>query len=347
MAIGYPGGFDTYIPTLELSGNLMVEFGRDLTKFPVNRYCRVTPVKQRRGAYLRFDPLSLVRLKNEPVKHRWALGTPRPVSSDETLGFLVQQYQTARENFNVLLDRTSVDVANWPIMKMHTEALAQRAMTHRAYRVANTIFTTSNYDATHVFTATTANGFGFTEAGSTGNPVIKRTLDYAARIIQQDTMGSVRWGSVSVLINHNTALRWSATREFREYLMQQPEAQKMITLGQDKNYNAAYGLPSTLYGFNLIVEDTFYNPYKQGNASETGTVVVPDNYAAVIVADGPQVVEDGGRSYNTAHLFEYEGFNAEVFDDPVNRIVSANVVDDFDVQIVAPVSGCVITNLFS
>lgn len=343
MAVGYPGGFDTYIPTLELSGNLLVEFGRNLDKFPVNRYSRVTPVKQRRGAYLRFNPLDIVRLKDLPDASAWPLGSPRPISSDETLGFEAEQFQTKRYNHGVPLDRTSVDVANWPIMKMHTEALAQRGMTQRAYNVATALFTSANFDASHVFTATTANGFGFLEAGSTANPVIKRTLDYCARLIQQDSMGSVRWGQLSVLMNHNTALRLSATREIREYLMQASNSRSMISgkgLGP-------YGLPEDLYNFNVIIEDTFYNSYNMGASGATGTTVVPDNKLVVCVADGALEQPEGGRSYNTAHVFAYEDFTTEVFDDSEHRIVKANVVLDYDVQIVAPVTGTIVTNLFS
>lgn len=346
MANGYPGG-STHVPLLELSGNLMIEFGRNLDKFPSNRYSRVTPVKNDFGTYLRFNPQDLARSSNIPNDGLWAPGTARPVYTDQTLGYEPKTFKTKRYNYGKPLDKRGVDLANWPLMKMETEALAQLAITVRSYNVANTIFTTANYDASHVVTATTANGAGFTQDGTTSDPRIKKTLDYCARKIQQDTLGRVKWGNLSVLINHNTALRWSATREIREYLMQHADAWKMVTGAKDKSYNAAYGLPDTLYGYNLIIEDTFYNTHNPGAATVTPSIIVPDNQLAVLLADGEQEQLEGGKSYNTCHVFAYEEFTVETFDDPKSRVVELNVAMDYDVQIVAPATGMIVTNLFS
>lgn len=349
MAVGAPGGSGSYVPTLELSGNLMVHYGRDLKASAVNRVAKVTPVKQRRGAYLQFDPLSIARLTNLPYSTHWPLGGLRPTGHDNKLLFQQQTFSCSRENFNTTLDTTSLDLANWPMLKMHSEILAQRAMTYKAYRVFTTLFTQSLYAATHVVTATVASGgAGFLQSGTTADNRIKNAFDYAARLIQQDTNGAVRFGNLSVVMNSTTALRLSSSRELREYMMQQPGARDLITL-KDKQWNQIYGLPETLYGYRVIVDDTYYNASEQ---NETGAVpgpVVPDNQIAVCFTDDGEMERPDSLapSFNTVHLFAFEEFTVEATPDQRNRLTFLDVVMDFDVQVVAPPTGVIITNVFS
>lgn len=344
MAIIYPNGqASTVIPLFELSGNLMVAYGRNQKDFQVNRYSRTTAVKSTVGNYLRFNPKDLVRLPTLPQRPHWAPGTPRPTSV-ATLGYEVVPFRTQRENFGTTLDKRSVDVASFPVMKTHTAALGQRAMTYLAYRVCTALSTSGNFDASHVFSATTAGG-GFLSGGTTADPRIMQAFNYAARIIQQDTFGAVRYGQLSVLMNHNTALRLAQTRELREYVMQQEGAYKQIRM--DGEFNGVYGLPAKLYNYNVVVEDAFYNPYNQANASEAGTVVFPDNTIVMFLADGDLEQPEGASSFSTCHRFAYEEFTLETKDDTWNRYVEMSAVLDFDVQIVAPPTGCIITGIFS
>ncbi len=92
-------------------------------------------------------------------------------------------------------------------------------------------------------------------------------------------------------MNHNTALKLSASRELREYLMQNATARDEIVMRKSP-INSAYGLPSVLYNYNVIVENVFYNAYNRGGVGATGTVVVPDNKILVFLADGPQETAD-------------------------------------------------------
>lgn len=343
---GHFGGGASYIPTLELSGNLLVDYGRNLDKL-INRVVRKTPVKQVRGAYLHFNPLAQIRL-GAKAAYVWAPGTLRQTGHGNTQEFVQRTFQTERYDYPTTLDKRSVDITNWPVLKSHTSRLGQQATTDQWLRVATKMFDTANYPAANTDTASNLNGSGFTNGGTTSDPRIKNTLDAAARVIQKATMGRVTWGNLSVLINSNTALKWAATREIREYVMQNPDAIKNIILEKgDKNYNAAYNLPARLYGYNLVVDDVLYNSANEGAAGETGTFVVPDNKALVFLAEGDLEQADGVASYNTCHVFTFEDYNVETKDDEWHRLIYMNVVMDYDVQIVAPPTGFVITNLFS
>lgn len=351
MSYGYPGGGqagNTYVATLDLSGHLLVNFSQNL-KQSVNRYSRLTPVKQTRGAYLRFNPLDIAQMPNPDTQFEWAPGTMAPSGFDRTRGFEEKTFTCRRQAFPTTLDKQSVDIANWDVQKVHAEYLAQDAMTHRIYRVVGKMVDAAQYPSTHVETATNLGG-GFTQNGTTSDPFIKKTLDAAARIVQQDTMGRVKAGAgLTVVINHNTALRWSASREIREYVMQQANAYVMITGAKNENYNAAYHLPAQLYGYNIVVEDCFINLYPKGSTSAVGTPVFPDNVAMMVLAEG-DLVRTGGsavESFNTVHVFAYEDMTVEAWDDPKNRLIEMKTVVNYDVQVVAPVTGFKITNLFS
>ena len=346
MAI-YPGNASTVIPLFELSGNLMVAYGRNKSDINPNKYSRVTPVKSKVGNYLRFEPKDLVRLTGLEASTNWSPGTPRPTGFDNTLGYTVQPFRVQRKAFGTTLDKESVDIASFPVMKTHTAALGQKAMTHVAYRVSAALSNTANFDATHVFTASTASGTGFLSGGTTADPRIKNAFDYAARLVQKDTFGAVKFGQLSVLMNHVTAQRLGSSREIREYVMQHEKAIDAIRLEKGSVYNALYGLPDRLYGYNVVVEDTFYNAANRANSAETGSTVFPDNTIVMFLADGDLEQPEGASSFSTCHRFAYEEFTMETKDDTWNRLIELSVVLNYDVQIVAPPTGCILTNVFS
>lgn len=342
--IVYPGLASTVIPLWELSGNLMVDFGRS-DKSKVNDYSRVTPVKSVVGNYLRFNPKDIARMTSLTQSTKWAPGTPRPTGNHNTIGFQTMPFRTDRDNRGITLDKRTTDISSFPIMKTHTRALGQWATTYRAYRTCKALTTTSNFDATHVVSATTASGAGFLDAGTTADPRIKKAFDYASRLIQADTFGAVQFGMLRALMNNTTAQKLSASRELREYVMQQAGAQGNIT-GRDKAYNTAYGLPEYLYDYKVVIEDFYYNADNRGG-TEAATPVMPDNTIVILAVDGDLEQPAGGTSYSTCHTFAYEEMTLETKDDTWNRLVEMSCTMDIAVEIVAPPTGVILTNIFS
>lgn len=345
MATGYPGNVNTYIPTLELSGNLMVSFSRNTADFPLNKYVTITPTKLPFGSYLYFNPLDLGRLRNAPVGNNWAPGTMRPTGFHNTLGFQEKYFRAKRYNHSTTLDQLAVDVANWPIQKSHTEALGQEAMTNRAYQVCSVLSNTATYAASHVKTASSLAG-GFLDGGTTSDPRIYKALSGASQIVQQDSMGRVRQGDMFCLMNHNTAIKLGRSREIREYVMQAQNSRGMISFKGEQWLNR-YGLPEDLYSYPSVVEDTMDNLFNRGNASEAGAPVFPDNTILVGVRKGGLEGSEGAASYSTCHMFVYEDMTVEAHQDPRNRLIYLDVVDHYAVEPVAPVTAVLITNVFS
>ncbi len=346
MAVGYPGGLDTYIPALELSGNLMVSFSRNLKDYAVNRYSKITPVKIPRGPFLYFNPADQARLPNQPYGMRWPAGTVAPTGFHTTLGFEVQTYQTERFRLSTTLDQRSVDIANWDIQKKHTEALAQKVMANRAYMVATVATTSGNYPSGNTDTATNLAG-GVLSAGTTADPKIYITLTATQLQIQKATSGAVRamHGFKSVM-NATTAVKFSRTREIREYLMQSPSGPAMIRM-DEKNLNGVYGLPPTLYGTEVVVEDTYYNANNRGAATDTAVPVFADNFLAVVVKEDDLDGQVMAPSFSTIHQFVYEDMTVESFPDPRSRLVELTLTDEAQAKMVAGVSGYLVTAVFS
>ena len=343
---GYPGGNDTYVPTLELSGNLLVSFSRNVKRYPVNRYASITPVKQPRGAYLLFNPNDQVRLRNPATGSKWAPGTLRPVGFYNTLGFQQQTYTTERHNFPITLDQRAVDIANWPIQKTHTEALAQQAMTERSYNVCTKLTTSGNFPSANVYASGTAIGGGALDSGTTANQIIYNTFSNAALQIMAATAGRIKRGDLFALMNAKTATRLSRSREMREYLMQQPDAMRMIEQKKNDGWSDNYGLPDILHTTHIVVEDLFYNGNNRTGATVTdaNSPVFPDNTIFFGVREGDLESAEGAASYSTAHVFVYEDMTVESDYDKRNRLLYLDVVDEYTPEIVAPVTGVLVQN---
>ena len=349
-----------YVPTLELSGNLMIGFSRNIKDYNVNRYVKLVPVKKDRGAFLYFNPQDNARLpgynSSAPTRdgNKWPSGTASQRGFGNAARFYQGNFVTQRYQFAVTLDGKSVDLANFPVQKINTEILAQQAMTRRAISVCNNLFNSSNYPSSQV--AATASGVsdvgGNLYAGTTASPYIKKMVDYALYTIQKATMGSIRMPEVSMLMNVRTAMKLSQTREIREYVMQQAGAGDLIE-GKGELYNTStYGLPKKLYTVNVLVEDLFYDAANKSNdatitAADTGSPVVADNTLLFLVRSQDLEGVEGGMDRSTAAMFLYEDMTVESKYDPWDRLLDLRVVDDYDVQTTSPVSAFLVSDVSS
>lgn len=346
MAFSYPGGLNTPIPSLELSGNLMVSFSRNPTKFAVNKIAQIQPVKQWRGLYAYFNPADLARFPSGNTKQNlWANGTPSPTGFTTQQGFEYREFTCLRYAFASSLENTAINQAPWPVVKTHTELLAQKAMSNRALLVANLLTTSANHLSTHVSTATALGG-GFLSTGSITNPVILNTLNAAAQVIQLDTRGLMTYQNLSVVMNPNTARKLSQSSEIHTFLAQSQFAMDQIR-GNKPGQNARFGLPDQLYAYNVIVEDAVYDSANVLATSDTPAYVFPDNKIVLVMREEDMEASEGAHSFSAVHLMVNEDLLVEDKDDEWNRMTHLRVVDTIVPQFVAPVSAYLITNVFS
>ena len=64
MASVYPSGTNTYIPSFDATGELIVSFSRNPKSFSLNRYTTITPVKKSTGYYLKLTAEQAARVSN-------------------------------------------------------------------------------------------------------------------------------------------------------------------------------------------------------------------------------------------------------------------------------------------
>ena len=104
-----------------------------------------------------------------------------------------------------------------------------------------------------------------------------------------------------------------------------------------------FGLPDRLYGFPLVVEASYYVSTKKGATTSKSAVLAT---GTPFMAARPGGIEGAatGPSFSTIAIFEYENMTVETLRDAPNRRSLIRVVDDFDVEVVAPVSGILFQN---
>jgi hypothetical protein len=353
MAFTVPGGANTFVPTTELSGNLLVKFGRNVKDFPVNKVVRHRTVSKTEGLYTYFNPLDYARFSagfdgGISKQFDWAPGTPAPTGYTNTIGFEFRSYATRRKAYPCNLEQLGEQQATWPVLKTNTEAAAQLAMTDRAYEVSAILSNSSTYPTTHVATATALTG-GFLSAGTAEDPKIKKALLTMGLRIQKDSAGNVRWKNLTVVLNPTTAMALSLSQEIHAIMKESRFAVQMINGEQVTSANFAYGLPDVLYGMKVVVEDTTYNGFNRGDTAEAQAFVFPDNYIAIVSREEEFESAEGTNVYSTVTLFVYgeDDMKVESETDTWNRVIKMRVTDNRAAVATAGVTGALITNVLS
>jgi acid phosphatase family membrane protein YuiD len=345
MSFGYAGNQNTFVATTELSGNLMVAFGRNKL-LPVNRYVRITPVKKTTGLYHYFNPLDYARFSHGTEQFDWPAGSPAPTGFTNSLGWELRSFTTRRKVYPFSLDLQAEQQADWPVLKSHSENAAQLAMTDRTLEVTSVVTNSANYPSTHVATATALAG-GFLTAGTETDPKLKIALNKQAVIINKDSGGNVKPKNLCVVMNPNTATLLANSQEVHSVFVRSQFA--LQNLKGEEPINAIWGLPDRLYGYPVVVEDTTYNTSNRGASGEAVTYVFPDNYIALLCREEQMEGVEGAHSYSTCHIFVYspDDMKVEAKTDTWDRIIAGRVVDNRQVVQVAGVTGALITNVIS
>jgi hypothetical protein len=358
MAFTVPGGQNTFIPTTELSGNLVVAFSRNVSKFPVNKIAQHRTVSKTTGFYTYFNPLDVARFSAGAVtsggatlqtpQFDWPPGSPAPTGFTNVPGFEYRQFATRRKAYPGNLDLLGEQQASWPVLKTTSGHLAQLAMTDRALEVSGVISNPATYPSTHVDTAVNFGGDAL-DLGTPDNPVLKRAIQTLANIILKDTAGNVLWDNLTLVMNPNTASRLSRSQEIHAIMKESRYALPLIKGDKSIQSNQRFGLPDMLYGLNVVVEWTTYNPFNRGASGEAHGFVFPDDVIAVVSREEDFEAAEEANSYSTVHLFVYgpDDMKVESETDTWNRVIKLKVTDNRQALAVAGVSGGLITDIFT
>lgn len=336
-----PGGSNTYVKNHKATGNLVISFSRNPNDFTFNRYAQYKTVTEDSGFYLRITAENAARVVGSNLSEFvWPDGADAPRRNSGTEKFAFIDYRTERFAPDFTLGYKSVKQAGWDILGVEQAFHIQQAMTIRGIKIANAMQTTGNWDSNHKIDATTITGNTDSwELSTTQRGDIKRSLNYARKVIHQDTLGVVKRRDAKLVMNPNTAMRIGESQEIIDYIKRTPDAFKAVQ-GQLDGMNEEWGMPNTLYGIPVEVDDTVVVTSARGATTPTRSYTFADGN--VFITSQPGGLDANavkGPSFSTITVFFYEELTVETKDDPDNRRHNGRVVDDLAVAVTAPASG--------
>lgn len=342
---GHPASGNTYIPSHEASGSMVIEFSRNPKDFSLNEYVRLVPVTKDQGYYLQITAEQAARMTDSSGRDRdWHDGHEAPTGDGEVESHNFQPYLTARKAYPFMLGQKAVNQASWDILASHARIAAQEAMTYRT-QLANTVLTTSGNWGDNTDTASSLAG-DYLDLSTSTTMIIKKAFLRAAKAILLATLGVAKQRDLVAVMNPTTAERLSESQELVDFLKQSPAAMAQVR-GDVPSQNGMWGLPDTMYNTKIVIEDAVKVTTKKGASTQTKSFIHPDGTILFTSRPGGLVGSEGVPSFATLTLFVYEEMTVEQKSDVDNRRIAGRVVDDFVAKVTAPASGYLLTSCLS
>ncbi len=345
MAAAYPGGApNTYIPSTEATNNMIVDFSRAPDDFPVNKYTTIVKVDKSVGRYCELSVEQRGRVLNTDLKDRmWADGDDASDGRGQLEAFEFKPYETTRFEFPFRIGEKAAGEASWDILASHARIKAQEAMTARTQKHITLLTTSGNWPSGHTSAVSAISGVtGKWDVSTTARADIKRSLNYAIEQILKATLSAVDVGDLQLVISPELARKISVSQEIVDYLKSSPDALDWIRGKVGKN--SVYGLPDSLYGIPLVVENTVKVTNKKGATKATSYVLAA---TTPFIVSRPGSLNGTGDSssprYSTCCTFMLEEMTVWSKHDQDNRNHKGRVVEDYDVRLTAPISGFLFT----
>jgi hypothetical protein len=220
-------------------------------------------------------------------------------------------------------------------------------MTFRTQKAATLLSTAGSYDGQTASVSTLVSAGviqGELDLSTTARKDIKRAFDYMADVIFKSTLGGVEQSDLIIVVGPDFARRISVSQEIVDHIKQSPAAREELEKGLAPN--TRFGLPSMLYGYPIEIENTVKVTSRKGATKATSYVWDGGNVAMLSRPGGLEGVE-GTPSFSSVQVFLKEEMTVETKHDRDNRRHEGHVVDDFDVQMVAPASSYLLTGALS
>jgi hypothetical protein len=333
-----PGAYNTYVQNPDATGNLIITFSRDPSRFTLPQYAQYRPVQKSTGLYLRIKADECARIMDADLAdYVWPDGGDAPKQT-HTEEFRYESYRATRYAYPMQLGNLAREEADWDIEGIHKAFNAQKAMTARTVKVISKLETVANWDSTHVAWPHELSDVYSWEASTSTELAIKKSLQYGVEMILKDTRGVVRFNDLQLVMSPTTARKVACSQEIVEYVKQQPSAPAIIEgtkWGMDM-----FGLPSKLYGIPVLLEETVRVTTERSASTTTSSFALSEGNAFLLARPGGiEAVAGGGPSFSTVTVFFKEEMTVESKNDVDNRRWDHRVVDHFDVVMTAPVSG--------
>lgn len=322
-----PGGANTFVPSLEATGQLRIDYSRNVDSFAHNNYAKMIPVDKQVGHYLSFTSDESARITNTALdKYVWQDGAEAPLNLVEK-DHDFPTYTTRRYAYAFTLGNLSIEQAEWDVVASYSQTAASKAMTGRSAKIIAALEGGTWTGSTA--TATSAGGGKWDVSGS-NDRFIKKSLNAGVQNIVKKTNGVVGPKDLVLVISPDTAGQMAdggdaTDGEIHSYMAQSPFA--LDAIGQRQQL-MNYGLPSHLYGIQVVVEDTVLVSSKP-NATRSDAFALTNTNAFLLSRPQGLIGTNGSTLSSTICVFSKEELTVEIHDDQLNRRVIGRVVDDF------------------
>jgi hypothetical protein len=336
----YPGQSNTFVPNVEASNGLLVDYSRNPDSFALNKYIQIQPVSQSKGYYLEMNVEEAGRVLNANLgDHVWPDGQPRPSVEGNTEKHAFKLFDTERYHYGFAVGYKGAEQATWDVLGHQGRMNAQKAMTARTMLVHGILAT----GLTQTSAVSAISGVsGKWDVSTTARKDIKRSLDYAIEQILLNSLGGSKFEDLILVMAPGCARKISVCQEIVDHIKGSPDA--LNELKGNLGPNSQYGLPTRLYGLNIVIEDAVKVTNRRGG-TKTPAFVMADTVPMIVSRPGAlnspttAKVPNAAPSFSTITLMTYEDMTVETKADDDDRRHEGRIVDDIDPIVTAPISG--------
>lgn len=286
-------------------------------EFAMNSYVQSVESPSTSGSYYTLNRDHPARVVTD-AEFDWAPGSRAPQAHTNAGPFSLTAFMLDRVAPTFELDETSVEMARkfgkWDPINYEAKAMAQQAMILRTKRIWTSGANGLNLNATATWGSNTDSAanlsgvIGGTFANAQASaPVIQPALMEAARRINITTNGAVKPSMLTLVINPNLAIKLASANEIRDFVKQQASSPEILKSNWD-NPNELWGLPATLFGFKLAVEDAAYVSTRPTDTATLGSrsYIMADNHACLFARPGGINAPFGSKAFSTVQLYWYK-----------------------------------------
>lgn len=334
-----------------------IAYVRDPNKFKINQYVQLIRAPKPVVVYAELDPDQPVRVVTDQ-EFAWEDGDPRPRGNNNMGNFKWTEVRVFRRNYGYTVGHQAIEAAEgWNPKAFFNATILSQAMTNMTQRFITLMENTANWGSNTAAANTLNGGFGFWGAAS-NDPAsahylaIKKSILAAVEDIVLATNGMVTMEDLKLVISPGLALAMSETSEIHTYLEKQARSIEVIEGSMLPLGNDQWGLPPTLYGLPVVIENAVIVKERKNVAGTPATAnrtfVKSDNSAVIVSRVGGLEGLYGAPSFSTLqrYYFLYD-MAIEAFDNPKDKLFESNVVDQFKEVLAANRAGYLITNTLS
>lgn len=333
-----PGPQNVFIPDHAASGKLVVDFSRNPKSFALPNYTLYVPVKKTEGRYVVMNVETAGRILNTDGSDAyWPDGADAPTGLGNEEEFTWESFLTKRYAEPFRIGELTAEQASWDILASQSRYAVQRTMTRRTQAVINLVTTTANWPSGHTSAVSSISGVtGKWDLSTTARKDIARSLHHGAETIHKATLGAVKPEDLIVVMSPGCAKKIALSQEIVDMVKGSPAAKEEI----EKTLSRAnrYGLPSTLYGYKVEIEDTVKVTSRKG-ATKVASYVLGDSTPFMCSRPGGLDGVEGAPTFSTISVMFKEEMTVESKHDRDSRRHLGRVVQDFGTELTATIAG--------